>query len=166
MQKTPNGYVTFPVSKPSALKVPWISKFSAHHPSIHNSRPVARLKARLALCSANRLRQQERLSFLSRAQSQHLATQSINALATSSFNRQLHASRVLRDRCDIHFWLVLPSYPAFIAAGGHAGIGGFLASSFVKDTLNLCFSLSVEVRIGWRNVVPSISTIIKSCGRS
>lgn len=56
-----------PVSKPSALKVPWLSRQSAHHKGIHNMWPATRLCTRLKLCSNLALAAVERNEFIARA---------------------------------------------------------------------------------------------------
>jgi hypothetical protein len=49
----------FPVSKPSSLNSPWLSRSSAHFPSVHASWPLSRLKSRLSLCSSLELKKRE-----------------------------------------------------------------------------------------------------------
>ena len=123
VSKCPYGYATMPVSKPSTLNCPWLSRHSCHPPHIHHSWPVARAMTRLGLCSSPQLKCCDLRNFIARAQTQNLSNRSINTLKnllieiSNGISRPKHQKRESVQRNSDVVWLVLPYFQAMHVAG-------------------------------------------------
>lgn len=165
--KTSGGYQCIPESKPSALSVPWLSRFSCHPPHIHNTWPVARAISRQSLCSNDRLKRIDLLEFVSRAGSHNLsyrATTTLNRMLTESAPHGISqplCKREATQRKTDTFWIVLPFYKAMHMAGFSNTLQNLLNSVCIRRELSYLLG-HTSVQVGWRNVVPCIGTMITS----
>ena len=164
IEKSAKAFLVYPVCKPSTLHVPWLSKFSAHVSSIHNSWPVARLKARLKLCSHHHLKVCERNFFAKRARHQFLSNPAYTSLSLSEFDSSSR-SCIRNDTRNANIstrWLVLPHFPAMLKTGFASRTSSFWNSDFAKRELGSMFP-SMQIRVSWKNVLSNVAQYTKSC---
>ena len=106
--------------------------------------------------------------FVERAQSQHLhpvAVHNLKALQRSCHGHALvrngTVTRVARQRRQSgrnECWFILPHCPAFYAAALGPMVRNFLKSDTVHRLIRLAFGRQCPiVRVGWKNIYPSIS---------
>jgi hypothetical protein len=149
-------FSVFPVSKPSTLSSPWLSRHSAHPPNVLHAWPLARLKTRLGLCSNRRLKQLEKSSFIKRAQSQMLSARSIQALDC----QPQECGSSMKTYTGSTRWLVLPFYPVLLKTGFCVNAHNFWSSDFVGRLLE-----GFHVRLSFCNVLKNVAQFSKSYWR-
>ena len=147
----------FSVSKPSALKTPWLSRFSAHAPSVHHAWPLGRLRTRLDLCSSQKLRTQERKQFLRIANLQHLTGKAISSFHSDS--RPKAGPGRVRVK-----WLVMSNFPILARAGLARRASSFWNSHFAIRELTKLFGTAMVVRISWKNILRSVLSYVSHTG--
>ena len=162
VQKTTRCFETRPVSKPSALKVPWLSRFSAHDKSIHNAWPLARLRTRLSLCSTYKAKLLECRHFIKLSEGQNISY----AASKSLWNHLAqHVLRIVTPPVDRApksnaIWLVLPWFPKLVAAGLKSAARNFWTSAFALDSLTSAFAHNLCIRLCWSNAVPNLTKLV------
>ena len=166
VRKEPNHYTIAPASKPSSLSVPWLSRFSSHHSSIHRCWPHNRMKDRLNLCSDLKSRIAECKDFKLRAQEQFLSSAALNKiLATNPDDPRAGTNHFGVPGCQakkpVVFWLVLPFIPALFKAGIANLLTKFLNSQWAITQLQLAFGFPVNIKLAWQNVLPSVKQYLK-----
>ena len=124
VRKTLHSFDVFPVSKPSSLNTPWLSKFSCHVKSVHDAWPPARLVARLKLCSSLKLKRIEKSAFIRRAKRENLSAKALSVLNSTT----LHATqRSSKSGTQMTKWAVLPYFPRLLPVGIHGTFRQVLA---------------------------------------
>ena len=149
-QKLPGGMHLI-----STLNSPWLSRFSAHPPSILHAWPLARLRTRMSLCSSTKLRQSEKASFIARAKTQSLTARSFQSLV----NLGKPSARATTNR-GITKWLVLPYFPVMLKTGFTVQAARFWSSKFALHQLSIF--PGVTVRISWCNAIKNVAQFSKS----
>ena len=161
-----DSFGTRPVTKPSALKTPWLSNASQHHQNIHDTWPPARLNDRIKLCTSQRFKIQEAQDFLRRASEQHISCKALNSIQLRvnaiARQQQKHIVKSERSRTRVKtFWLVLPYAPAHKLAGLGPRILAFFACDLVQSFLKQLYNKECIVRVSWRNQQRPIASYLK-----
>ena len=163
IRKSNNSYVVTPYTKPTVLAVPWLSRHSFHHPSIHAMWPIARYRDRQQLCSSLESKLFESRRFLTAAKQQHLAARAIAEIEKLKVGcAGAHKSRnPASSSGSTTFWLVLPFCPVIHASGLAQRITRFSSVSWVQSALYQLFGIVINIRVAWRNIVPTSSIYLK-----
>ena len=162
VHKTLKAFEVYPVSNPSSLNTPWLSKSSCHVKSVHDAWPPARLVARLKLCSSLKLKRIEKRVFITRAKRENLSAKALATLASTT----LHATKRSSKPGTHHVkWAVLPYFPCLFPTGIIGRSAKFWHSTLAKRELD-SISLGIQVRVSWSNATRNISQFSKSYWRS
>ena len=171
ISKTPCGLQVRPWTKESKLNTPLLSRHSAHNPAIHRSWPCSLLKSRMSLCSSRRIKLEDAQQLIDRAETQKISARAIQSmketfaqLRGTDTHSPKHGVSVGRDKTNRVCHLILPFYHSVYRAGIIPRLNAYLQSSFVQRQMFFLFPDSREIRVGWRNVVPNLIEIAKSCG--
>ena len=160
--KSHSQFTVQPWSKPSSLNSVWLSRFSSHPGSVHRAWPLARLKSRLALCSNNHIRREERARFRKLAQSQHLSPIALASIACHDMASTAKPSRPVARATTK--WLVLPFFPVLSIAGFVVQANRFWTSKFTGHLLSIY--PGVQIRLSWCNALRSVQSLCRYSVRS
>ena len=172
VQKSIGCFRTSPYTKPSSLATPMLSRYSAHHPSVHHSWHAGLLRQRKNLCSTRERMIMHATQFTERAKLQHLSAKAVyvlesmvtaNSNGTSSQNRGYSErpghKRYVVLRC------VLPFYQCCHVAGLGSRLASFFKSEWARRQLQTIFPEVPSVSVSWPNAVPNLMKLLrKSCG--
>ena len=169
-----HSYRVYPIDKPSSLGTPWLSRHSAHNPSVHHW-PVARLKSKLQLCTHTSDKLREARTFLARAKAEEVASVALVGIQnilkaikdTRAAGRATTTTNCIignrtSERRGKTIWLVLPFHPAVFRAGLCGKITRFFNSHFASTSLHVFFNKPVTIRVSWKNGVKSVKQYLRS----
>ena len=163
VEKTLKEFLVYPVSKPSTQHTPWLEACSSHPRSIHASWPISRLKARLSLCSTERLKSQEVVKFKSQAERQHISRQALNSIFSHG-SKNVAKSGKLRSVNGRTHWLILPYVPLLAKSGLGSVINRFFKAAWVRSSFKALFDECVSIRVAYRNVLKPASVFLRRTG--
>jgi hypothetical protein len=144
-----------------------LSRHSAHHPSVHDSWPVALYKHRVKLCTDESFFSTLHNDLISKAESYDISCNALRSIASSGIRHNIHGTHRSKESEStgqvLVLWLILPFFPVFQHVGIASSLRRLYSSHVIQRSLALAFGgRVVNIRIGWRNALPPLSRIIAS----